>query len=248
MDVEVRLFGPLRSVMQTEAVSVRLTEPATLPQLKRSLEESHPALVPWLLTSRLAINEAFANDDAIIRNGDVVALIPPVSGGQLKPTEDQPVLALVQSEPIDVASILAWLSADVTCGGRCYFEGATRLEHHAAYGRLLHLEYEAYDTMAVAQLSRLAAQAREEFGVQRAAVVHRLGVVVPGDASVFVGVAGGHRAESFSACRWLIDTLKREVPIWKREVYEDGHRQWSDPTSSQDKSEMDIDKPATEGS
>jgi len=87
---------------------------------------------------------------------------------------------------------------------------------------VLHLEYSAYPEMAVSEMQRIEAQARERFGVERLALVHRTGRLEIGEASVGVAVAAAHRAEAFDACRFVIDTLKSLVPIWKKEVFEGG--------------------------
>lgn len=94
---------------------------------------------------------------------------------------------------------------------------------------VLALEYEAYEEMALSQLRRIVQQARQRGPVRRVAVVHRLGRVAVGEASVAVAVGTGHRGECFDACRWIIDTLKVEVPIWKREVFADGAARWVMP-------------------
>ena len=96
-----------------------------------------------------------------------------------------------------------------------------------AGARTLYLDYEAYREMAIAQMQRLAAEAVEKFGVRDVAMVHRLGRLQVGETSVLIVVASAHRAAAFDACRWLIDTLKKTVPIWKKETFVDG-AVWAD--------------------
>lgn len=108
-------------------------------------------------------------------------------------------------------------------GAECVFLGRTRLESNATHGRLIRLEYEAHETMAQAVLERLARTGIERFGSRAVRVHHATGPVAVGDASVLVQVAAGHRAEAFEACRYLIDALKQDAPIWKREIWEGGH-------------------------
>lgn len=107
-------------------------------------------------------------------------------------------------------------------GGECVFLGRTRRDRHSKHGGLVRLSYEAYVPMAEQVLRELAQQAVSEFGCLAVRVVHALGEVPVGAASVMVQVACGHRGEAFEACRFLIDRLKTEAPIWKREVWEDG--------------------------
>ena len=93
--------------------------------------------------------------------------------------------------------------------------------------RTLYLEYEAYEAMALKQMESLMVQARERFGVRGVSIVHRLGRLEIGETSVLIVVASAHRGAAFDACRWIIDTLKKTVPIWKREYFEDG-AMWAD--------------------
>ena len=112
-------------------------------------------------------------------------------------------------------------------GAEGVFLGRTRLEHHPDHGALRHLDYDAYRPMARAVLEQLAHRAIEAHGCFAVRLHHALGVVRPGEASVLVQVLTGHRAASFAACRFLIDTLKAEAPIWKKEVWADGTT-WSE--------------------
>lgn len=110
-------------------------------------------------------------------------------------------------------------------GAVCVFDGIVR--DNTRGRRTLYLDYEAYREMALAQMRMLAAEAVEKFGVRDVALVHRLGRLIVGETSVLVVVASAHRAAAFDACRWLIDTLKKTVPIWKKETFVDG-AVWAD--------------------
>jgi molybdopterin synthase catalytic subunit len=137
-------------------------------------------------------------------------------------------------QPIDAARVRAYLTkADpADRGGICVFEGCTRSEQHAEHGALLRLDYQAYDTMALKQMQQLAAEARRQWPIGALAIVHRVGQVAIGEASIIIGVASSHRAEAFTACRWLIDALKQEVPIWKKEVWQSRAETWSEAEGS----------------
>jgi molybdopterin synthase catalytic subunit len=125
---------------------------------------------------------------------------------------------------IDAETIVSRIK-DGSDGAVCVFDGIVR---DNTRGRpTLYLDYEAYREMALEQMSRLAAEAVEKFGVRDVAVVHRLGRLAVGETSVLIAVASAHRATAFDACRWLIDTLKKTVPIWKRETFADG-TVWAD--------------------
>ena len=126
--------------------------------------------------------------------------------------------------PIDGAAIERALKTGAD-GALCVFDGIVR--DNSRGRRTLYLEYEAYEEMALGQIHLLRTEAIEHFGAREAAIVHRLGRVEVGETSVFIAVASAHRAAAFEACRWIIDTLKKTVPIWKREHFVDG-AVWAD--------------------
>jgi len=127
-------------------------------------------------------------------------------------------------QPIDTASVLPGLKRGED-GASVVFEGIVRNQTRGR--KTLYLDYEAYEEMAALQLESLAEQALKQFQIRDVAIVHRLGRLEIGETSVLIVVASAHRAPAFDACRWLIDTLKRTVPIWKKEYFEDG-AVWAD--------------------
>ena len=126
-------------------------------------------------------------------------------------------------EAIDPAVVIAGLE-DTGCGALVSFVGRVRDDSRGR--RVTRLEYEAYDEMAVAVLERLIEEARRRWQIGPVAIVHRLGTVMAGEETVVVAVASAHRQAAFEACRWLVDQMKADVPIWKREVYADGGAEW----------------------
>jgi molybdopterin synthase catalytic subunit len=138
----------------------------------------------------------------------------------------------LNAEPIDAGRAVAFVSTPAA-GGIDVFLGCTRAETGPDGRRLVALDYEAYTEMAMKQLRLLASEARARWPVVRLAILHRVGRVELAQPSVVIAVATPHRAESFDACRWLIDALKVDVPIWKREVWDDGSGSWVDPSSHQ---------------
>ena len=198
------------------------------PRLDRLIEcvmEKRPGLAKRRDALRFAVNEELVSGSVSLADGDEVAFIPPVSGGT-----DEHLVRLVDA-PIDAEAVRRHVDAGGQAGAVATFEGLTRSETHPEHGRLLRLEYEAYGGMATKQLRRLADDAGEKWGVTRLAIVHRTGPVGLGEASVMIAVACPHRAEAFEACRWLIDSLKKDVTIWKREIWESGVSSWVDPTN-----------------
>jgi molybdopterin synthase catalytic subunit len=132
------------------------------------------------------------------------------------------------SDPIDTAALTAGVQ-EAAAGGVCVFLGTTRQERDAQGRRLLALDYEAYPEMAQRQLQDLARGARQRWPIVRLALVHRTGRVPLGEASVLIAVSTPHRGEAFEACRWLIDTLKADLAVWKKEIWEEGEGTWSPP-------------------
>lgn len=135
---------------------------------------------------------------------------------------DEEMTFLVEPHPIDPAALRAELESR-DCGGFVFFEGRVR-DHHE--GRTVTgLHYEAYRELAVKEGRRLVREIAAKYGVH-AAAIHAIGDLVPGDLAVWVGAAAPHREQAFAACRELIDAIKAHVPIWKRETYADGKREW----------------------
>lgn len=210
MRVRVLVFGILKDFLP-ESSTVELPEGARVSDLLQRFE--HKAFQ----SAAVAVNQEYAPLDRALREGDEVALLPPVSGGA------NASIALTR-EPIDAAWLVAGLKRGAD-GAVAVFDGIVR--DNSRGRRTLYLVYEAYEEMALQQMRTLAAKAVEDFGVREIALVHRLGKLEVGETSVLIAVASPHRAQAFDACRWLIDTLKKTVPIWKKEHFEDG-AVWAD--------------------
>jgi molybdopterin synthase catalytic subunit len=208
MRVKVFFFGALRESLGSE-ISLDLptgSSASVLLQIIRNAPE------PLLRSCAVAVNQQYVNLEHVLRDGDEVALLPPVSGGT------GPLVQLVR-EPIVTAEVLSGFSQDAD-GAVVTFEGTVR--DNTRGRRTLYLEYEAYEDMALQQMRELALGAVRDHGIRDALLVHRLGRIEIGEVSVLIAVASAHRAQAFEACRWLIDTLKQTVPIWKKEHFEDG--------------------------
>jgi MoaE-MoaD fusion protein len=183
---------------------------ASVADLRRLLLERHPALAAVLPRCRLAVDQELVADGEPVPDGAEVAVIPPVSGGSgLFRLVDRPLLL---SEVVEAVS-------GPGRGGVVTFTGDVRGETGGR--RVLRLEYEAYRPMAERKLAEIGLALQAEYGVA-VAIVHRIGVLLPGEAAVVVACAAPHRAPAFRACQAAIERLKVEAPIWKREVYEDG--------------------------
>ena len=168
------------------------------------------------------MNQEYAAGATQLKSDDEVALLPPVSGGTGE-SETESHASIVRTA-IETSRILANIKRGED-GAAVVFEGIVRNQTRGR--KTLYLDYEAYEEMALQQMERLAEQARKQFQIRDVALVHRLGRLEIGETSVLIVVASAHRAAAFDACRWLIDTLKRTVPIWKKEYFEDG-AVWAD--------------------
>jgi molybdopterin synthase catalytic subunit len=203
-------------------VAVDLPAPATVADLKRALIAACPEIAAIVASSRIAIDNAYVTDQQVVPPDVVdVAVIPPVSGGG----EDEAMVEIT-SEPIDVAAITARVRSN-RAGAVCLFLGTVR--EMTAGRRTIRLEYEAYPAMASRRIAALLDEARARWPLVAAAVSHRVGLLDLGDVAVAVAVSSPHRAEAFEACRWLMDSIKHDVPIWKKEEWDDGREEWVHP-------------------
>ena len=211
MQVTVLLFGALREAVGAKELAVTLAEDATVAALRRLLVETQPAFGPLAARLRVAVNREFSRDDRVLAAGDEVAFLPPVAGGSARCT--------LSDQPLDADSVAARVTR-AGAGGIVSFLGAVR---DRARGRAIrHLEYEAYPAMALAEMEKICDQAEARWPGVRVAIAHRVGHLEIGDLAVVVVAAAAHRGEAFEACRFAIDTLKENVPIWKKEVATDG--------------------------
>lgn len=221
MHVRLLTFGILKDWL-TSGSTIELPEGTTVSALlSRLAAERRPVPAATWASIAVSVNSEYAQAAHILRDGDEVGLLPPVSGGIV--ADDSLVVALTR-DPID-ADHLVRHAKQGEDGAVVVFDGIVR---NNTRGRAtLHLDYEAYEEMALKQMSELATQARDRFGVRHIAIVHRLGRLQVGETSVLIVVASAHRAQAYEASRWLIDTLKKTVPIWKKETFVDG-AVWAD--------------------
>src|SRR5579864_401515 len=225
MRVRVLFFGMLKDIVGKSTELVDLQDGASVRDLLSAYETRIPALKPALASIALAVNQQYANPNMQLKPDDEVALLPPVSGGG--PSSAASGVgrhACIVRERIDTPRIVAELKRGED-GAALVFEGVVRNQTRGR--QTLWLDYEAYEDMALQEMEMLAAKALQQFQVRDVALVHRLGRLEIGETSVLIAVASAHRAAAFDACRWLIDTLKRTVPIWKKEHFEGG-AVWAD--------------------
>jgi molybdopterin converting factor subunit 1 len=232
MRVRVLFFGMLKDLAGTASEAIEMPEGASVRDVIQLYEARLPRLREMLPSLALAVNQQYAGPEAVLKAEDEVALLPPVSGGSGEgkgetPTGQhaggQPCASIVRAR-INTQEVAAELKRGED-GAVLLFEGIVRNQTRGR--KTLYLDYEAYEEMALSQMEALAAQALRQFKIRDIVIVHRLGKLKIGETSVLIVVASAHRAAAFEACRWLIDTLKRTVPIWKKEYFEDG-AVWAD--------------------
>lgn len=213
MKVTILVFAGLRESLGREEISVDVPSGATAARVRGALKAAYPALQELLAISRLAQGETFLGEQDAVNPDVPVAVIPPVSGGDELPEVD------LTADPLDPAALMDRVRSEA-CGAVDCFLGTVRTPNHGK--TVVRLEYEAHKPMAVAQMEKIIQEVKERWPGSRAALHHRVGALLPGEISVVAVVATPHRAESFEACRHLIERLKQDVPIWKKEVYPDG--------------------------
>jgi molybdopterin synthase catalytic subunit len=227
MQVRVIPFGVLKDWLGSAPATVELREGATVADLLAGLGGRVPAAA--FIGIAVSVNAEYATAAQALRDGDEVGLLPPVSGGSARgPAEIPdasdtsvagPMVVFLTRERIESERLAAEARRGED-GAVVVFDGIVR---NNTRGRATqHLDYEAYEEMALKQMRQLAAEARERFGVRHVTLVHRLGRLEVGKTSVLIVVASAHRGQAFEACRWLIDILKQTVPIWKKETFADG--------------------------
>lgn len=215
MQIRVLYFAVFREQIGRDDDVVALAPGSRVSDAVTALAGRHALIERLRGRFRIAVNQEFTDDDRALADGDELALIPPVAGGADLPGRHVQLLA----SPLSLDRCIAAVGGP-GMGGVATFTGMVRLHSHGA--TIDHLEYEAYGTMAVREMTRLCDEIEAEIAGTRLAVEHRVGRLEVGDVAVVIAAAAPHRAEAFTACRAMIDRLKQRVPIWKKEVGDDG--------------------------
>jgi molybdopterin synthase catalytic subunit len=231
MRVRVLPFGVSKDWLGAAETTVELPEGASVADLLELVTARVAGRGDVLRGIAVSVNAEYAPAGHLLREGDEVGLLPPVSGGgTTRPAKtldefmDRPTAIALTRERIDAEKLVAAAKRGED-GAVVVFDGIVR--NNTRGRQTLHLDYEAYEEMALKQMKALAVEARERFGVRAVTLVHRLGRLQVGETSVLIVVASAHRGAAFEACRWVIDTLKKTVPIWKKETFVDGEV-WAD--------------------
>lgn len=232
MRIRVLFFGQLKDIIGRPEETLELPSGSQLASVLSHYSERFSGFEALMNSIACSRNQEYAAARTLLHEGDEIGLLPPVSGGSTmagkntdKKTEElrSQHCAIVRHE-IDIRSMRQELDHPEN-GSIIVFEGVVR--NNSRGKQTLYLDYEAYESMALNEMQKLAQASLERFRVRDVRIVHRLGRLEIGEASIAIAVASAHRAAGFDASRWLIDTLKKTVPIWKKEYFQDG-AVWAD--------------------
>jgi MoaE-MoaD fusion protein len=238
MQIRVLLFARLRELALENPSTLELSPGASITEAWEQLARGHDELARMRSVVQAARNKRHVSWDEILEDGDELAFFPPVSGGSGADELSDPADEIwVGSDPIALDETPF---PDTETGGTVRFLGIVRgtfspeagpdhdpeatADPGGAAQPITRMHYEVYDGMAEAELTAVAREAREQFGVRALRILHRVGDVGVGEVSLLVNVVGTHRKEAFAACGWIVDRIKERVPIWKKELLKDGGR------------------------
>jgi len=221
ISIRVLFFGSARDVVGTNTLELSLPAPALLTEASALLIQQFPELKKFGRSLLFAVNQEYANPETAINDMDEIAVFPPVSGGSDTVCDYRCPYDFFEltTEKIDVGEVARRIVLP-ECGATVTLDGYAR--KWTAGRETDYLVYEAYEAMALSELQKLGSEAHKRFEIAHVGIVHRTGRLAIGDTSVVIAVSAPHRRAAFEACEWLIKELKRTVPIWKKEVFQDG--------------------------
>lgn len=215
MKIKVLLFAGLAEAIQQSQVEIEIPQQSTVKVLKENLMQQYPELQPLLTTCFASVNQEYCDDERLIQEGDEVAFLPPVSGGSSGNLQK----FVITKEPLRCEEVIQEV-IHPGAGAVLTFIGTVREFTHGK--KTVYLEYEAYEPMALKTMEQIEREIVEKWPEARVAIHHRIGSLDLEEISVIIAVATPHRDESFKAGRYAIERLKQIVPIWKKEIWEDG--------------------------
>jgi molybdopterin synthase catalytic subunit len=215
IQITALLFGQAREWVGSSTLDLTLETPATVESAFTVLKAQHPRLAEMQRSLLFAVNEEYASPSQPLSDGDRLAVLPPVSGGEAAGGD----IFEITREPIDIAGLRARL-LEGDSGAVVIFDGVAR--NNTKGHRTLYLEYEGYEPMALRTMEQIGREVQDRWPINRVGIIHRLGRIDITESSVVIVVTSAHRKIAFEACHYAIDRLKKIVPIWKKEYFEDG--------------------------
>ena len=212
VNIRVLFFGAARDAVEANQLELAVEAPATVSSAFQSLKTRFSTLERFGRSLLFAVNQEYATPDTQLKDDDELAVFPPVSGGSHDFFE-------LTTEPIDVGEVARRVILP-ECGATVTLDGYAR--EWTKGRRTLYLVYEAYDSMALTEMQRLGVEAHKQFEIAHLGIVHRTGRLDIGETSVVISASAPHRQAAFQACEWALRELKRTVPIWKKEIFENG--------------------------
>ncbi len=220
--VRTRFLGPAKELTGRDEMVLTLPRGSSVANAISALLREFPKFNDHINRYRFAVNFEYADENTLLKDGDELALIPPVSGG----ASEASVFVDVSPEPIDLTSLFAFV-ASPQAGAIVSFVGSVR--EFSRGKKVIALTYEAYEPMAKKELMRIAEEMLNRWQLCKVAIVHRTGTLSIGKISVAILVSAPHRSDAFDAARYAIERIKETVPIWKREHFDDGTSDFSIP-------------------
>jgi molybdopterin synthase catalytic subunit len=218
MRIKLRFFASLRERLGRSEEVREVPEGATVQTVWSLLTHEHPELVTIERSVAFAVGQEYVDKTHPLQDNDELAFIPPVSGGAMSDQYAR-ILCKIIHDPIDIQELTGFV-ADPGAGAMTTFIGTTRDTNEGR--RVVRLEYECYPGMAEKEMVKIGTEALARWPIKKIAMIHRIGRVDIGEASVAIAVSSGHRHAAFEACHYAINQLKETVPIWKKELYEGG--------------------------
>jgi molybdopterin synthase catalytic subunit len=220
ISIKVRLFAALKEIIGKNQLDLQIPEGSTVKDVIAVIEETYPAVKKIIKISKYAVNMEYTETEKKLTEGDEITIIMPVSGGVYSASETNMHIEIT-GEKIDDAKVLDFVS-DISAGSVLLFNGTVRDNDDGK--PVEYLYYEAYEEMAVKEIKKLIAIAFNKYNILKVCVIHRTGKMDAGEISISIGVSSPHREDSYLASKFLIDNIKETVPVWKKEMFEEGGR------------------------
>ncbi len=220
ISIKVRLFAALKEIIGKNQLDLQIPEGSTVKDVIAVIEETYPAVKKIIKISKYAVNMEYTETEKKLTEGDEITIIMPVSGGVYSASETNMYIEIT-GEKIDDAKVLDFVS-DISAGSVLLFNGTVRDNDDGK--PVEYLYYEAYEEMAVKEIKKLISAAFNKYNILKVCVIHRTGKMDAGEISISIGVSSPHREDSYIASKFLIDNIKETVPVWKKEMFEEGGR------------------------